>query len=933
MSGLDPEDGGRPATILPPLLDRDAETALLRAAVDDAVAGTGRLVVIEGPAGIGKSRLLQQAAELARSRVPTILHGAGDELRRTRALGLVRGLRDDAGAPAFPDLDAGDPAADVAAPDGGAAAVHGVLGALRALTGPDGRDPVLLVLDDLHWADAGSLRVLDELAGGLATLPLAVVVATRPREPGAFHDLLDRLRARAGAGYVRPAPLSASAVGVMAAEALPSGRATPQAIRALAQRSGGNPFYVRELLRADAVDAGDAAVPDAVRRSVRLHLQRLGPEAVALARAVSVLGSGRTLRTAAALAGLDAEAAEAAADALARVDVLRPGDPLAFEHALLADAVRAELEPFARARLHRRAATLLHEHGAADDQVAAHLLEARADGDPWVAATLLRAARATNAAGDPVAAGRLLERARREPPPPELEGDVAGALAEADALAGRPGAAERLAEALQLIDDPRRRAELRYALSRAFHLAQRFGDAARTSGDALDGLAPDDALYDRVLAGWMTDALFDPHLQPQTDPRVAAVTAEIRAGSAAAGPLLAHATTLAALDEAPADVVRQLARRATSRDPLADAAAHGFPLTHVSTGLLHADLLDELLAITERALASPAARTSVLAQMTARGGRAYAHLLRGELTDAVREGERAQAISRATDTPYSAWWIVAVAEAHLAAGDVDAAQAALRQAADVTIPAFAELRLGEAAAAVALQSGDPEAAIRIASAGEEARAGHGGIRLSLGARDGRGTLATALAAVGRRDEALELADAEVARTADAVVPRHHADALLIAGAIRGAEGTPALEQGVALLRSSPSRVLLLRALTALGLARRAAGDAPGSRAALLEALELAERLGLSQRADELRGDLRTVGARPRRAALRGPGALTDAELDVARLAASGLGNPAIAARRHVSRKTVETHLGRIYRKLGIGSRDELAAALADGDGP
>ena len=965
MRGHGGQRGGDRGAPDRPLLDREAETALLEEAVRDALAGRGRLVVVEGPGGIGKSRLLDEAAELflaaagapgarpSRPPAPTptpvphrravrVLRSTADELHRHRALGVVRGLLDDEGRPLgaapagaggpAPD-DAPDPvpddvpAAPEPAPDGGAAAVQGVLADVRAIVGGGGVAAALLLLDDLHWADAGSLRVLEELSAALGRLPLLVVVATRPREPGAFHGLLDRLRARAGGSYLRPAPLGEDAVARLALGASSSAAASPAALDRLVRRSGGNPFHVRELLRAGAEDGDDDAVPDAVRHAVRVDLGRLDPAASDLARAVAVLGAGPDLRMAAAVAGLEPHDAEAAADGLAGAGILRPGEPLRFEHALIAEAVRDELSPFARARLHRRAATLLDAAGARVEAVAAHLLESRADGDPWVAGVLMRAARATNAAGDPVAAGRLLERARREPPPPELEVAVVGALAEADALAGRPEAADRLREALDLIDDPRRRAELRHALGRAFHLAQRFDEAADASRAALDGLSVDDPLYDRVLAGWLTDAMFVPHLRPAEDPRVTAVTEDIRAGAEAAGPLVAHAVNLAALDGAPGPVVAGLARRATARDPVTDAAAHGFQLTHVTTGLVHADLLDEAVELLTRASDFAASRHNVLAEMTARGGRAFALRLRGDTAAALADAGRALDISRVTDTPYSAWWLLVLVDAHLDAADVEGARAALERSREITIPAYARLRLREAEAAVLRAEGDPRAAIAAAEEGETERLRVGGFRLALGTRDGRWSLARALVAVGRPGEALRVADAEVERTADAPVARHRADALLLAGIVRGADGVVQLERAVALLRTSPARLLLLRGLTALGTAHRDAGDPAAARAVLLEALELADRLALRRRSDELLALLRTVGARPRRAALHGTEALTGAELEVARLAAEGLGNPAIAARRHVSRKTVETHLGRVYRKLGIDSRAELRGAL------
>lgn len=925
------------------LLDRGAETAVLDRAVREVLAGRGGLVVVDGPAGIGKTRLLDEAAttfrDLGAGRAIAVVAGAGDELHRHRALGLLRGLRDDAGRP-LAGLPAATASAEqatrapegdgIAPPDGGATAVQDALRVLTSLVGTGRAAAVLVLVDDLHWADTGSLRALEELAALAPELPLLLVAATRPHEPGAPDGQLDRLRARAGVGWLRPGPLSPEAIARLAAAG--GGRLSPATLEALVLRSGGNPFLVRELLRAGPAGVAGDAIPDAVRHSVRLHLRRLPAAATELARAVAVLGVGTPLRTAAALVALDPVDAEAAADALGRADVLRPGDPLTFAHALIADAVRAELDPFARARLHRRAAELLHEQGAGDDAVAAQLLQTRADGDPWVATTLLRVARATNAAGDPEAAGRLLERARREPPPLELRGEVAGALAEADALAGRDGAAQRLGEALELIDDPRRRVELRYVLSRAFHLGQRFDAAARASRAALDDLPPGDPLHDRVLSGWMTDALFVPDLHPEDDPRVAAVRHELRDGGEAAGPLLAHALNLASMDDAPRAVIASLARRAVSRDPVVDVTAHGAPLTHVATGLLHADLLDELVEITTAAVDAGRARSNALATMTALGGRAFGRHLLGDLDGARADAHRSFEISRSAGTPYSGWWIAVLAETHLTAGDADGAGEALALRETATIPAFGRLRLEESAAAVALAGGDPERAVAIASAAEDRRRGMGAIRLSMGTADGRWVLVRALVALGRVEEAVAVADDLVAATDGVSVARRRAEALLMAAVARGAEGVAPAREAVALLRRSPARVALLRGLTDLGVAHRAAGEDEAARDALLEALELAARLGLARREDELRALLRSVGARPRQPARSGPAALTAAELDVARLAAEGLGNPAIAARRHVSRKTVETHLGRAYRKLGIDSRGALARAL-DGHGP
>jgi DNA-binding CsgD family transcriptional regulator len=159
-------------------------------------------------------------------------------------------------------------------------------------------------------------------------------------------------------------------------------------------------------------------------------------------------------------------------------------------------------------------------------------------------------------------------------------------------------------------------------------------------------------------------------------------------------------------------------------------------------------------------------------------------------------------------------------------------------------------------------------------------------------------------------------------------PAARAAALRVAAA--GSVGTARsdlLGEAVEALRHSPRRAALAEGLTALGRALRHAGRREAARLALREALDLSQRLGLTEVAAQARDELRVAGARPRRDLLSGPESLTAAELRVADVAARGLTNRDIAASLFLSPKTVEMHLGRVYRKLGIGSRRELAGGL------
>jgi DNA-binding NarL/FixJ family response regulator len=138
---------------------------------------------------------------------------------------------------------------------------------------------------------------------------------------------------------------------------------------------------------------------------------------------------------------------------------------------------------------------------------------------------------------------------------------------------------------------------------------------------------------------------------------------------------------------------------------------------------------------------------------------------------------------------------------------------------------------------------------------------------------------------------------------------------------------PLLEQAVTTLAGSPARLEHTRALVALGAALRRANRRADARAPLRRALEQADQGGMLLLAARARDELGAVGARPRRSALSGPGALTPAEHRVAQLAAGGHGNRAIAERLYVTQRTVETHLTHAFQKLDIRSRAELAAAL------
>jgi DNA-binding NarL/FixJ family response regulator len=192
----------------------------------------------------------------------------------------------------------------------------------------------------------------------------------------------------------------------------------------------------------------------------------------------------------------------------------------------------------------------------------------------------------------------------------------------------------------------------------------------------------------------------------------------------------------------------------------------------------------------------------------------------------------------------------------------------------------------------------------------------------------RSLRAEALHAVGRVDEAIEQAAAEVELARRWGAPRVLGRALRVLGTVSSTDGMAYLEQAVAVLDGSIARLEHAKALAALGAALRRARRPSDARGPLRKALELATACDAAPLVEHARAELHATGARPRTAALRGVAALTASESRVASLAAQGQTNRDIAQALFVTPKTVEVHLSSAYRKLGIGSRRELAAALA-----
>jgi hypothetical protein len=457
------------------LLERTAEAERIEGLLADALAGEGKVALVEGPAGIGKTRLLELARDLARGQFET-LSARGSELERDFAFGAVRQLLEavvadpargasrltgsaSAAAPVFAPTEA-----PPAATGGSFATLHGLYWLVLDLAE---ERPLLLTVDDLQWCDAPSLRAFAYLARRLDGARVLLLATLRDTDPGTDPELIGELAADPYAERLQPGPLGPGSVAVLIEDRLgaPPGEGFA---RACLDATGGNPLLLDQLLGAMA---GDGVVPDdahiaevrairssALSRSVPMRLRRLPPAATDVARAVAVLDASATPTSVADLTGLGPEAVAGATRELVRADLLRPDAALAFTHPVVRDAVYADLTAVERELLHAAAARRLRDRGANPEQVAAQLLATGPLGERWAGDLMLRIGRATAGAGAYAESAPFFDRALREPHDAADEGRMLYELGLAEAHATRPVAREYLRAAYDAQEDPDDRA-------------------------------------------------------------------------------------------------------------------------------------------------------------------------------------------------------------------------------------------------------------------------------------------------------------------------------------------------------------------------------------------------------------------------------------------------------------------------------------------
>jgi DNA-binding CsgD family transcriptional regulator len=920
------------------LIERDAEVAHIDHGLNDLANGTGSLIVIDGPLGIGRSSLLSAACERAARRDFAVIDTRATVTEQRFEFSILRELlqhavviseRDGAAERGLATPTTGNAPNDVQC-----RGEEEVLSRFqRTICTIADRRPVVLAIDDVHWADEPSLTAVGYLARRVRHCPILVLVSSRTGACGGRSEALDDLLDNPDAGVMTLSPLSDDAV-----HELIRRRIDPSADREFSSQchaaTGGIPLLVHEAL-AGMRAAGIAPVAanaliglDAASRAIGAlalaRLRRCSLAALALAEAVAVLGADSGYRLAADVADISYEAAAIATEALIDVGIFAQSRSLAFAQPLVRDAVLVSTNPARLDELHYSAARLFHERGAPLEIVVKHVLVTEPRSEEWIVSVLHTAAERALRAAQHDHAVTLLRRALAEPPGAADAPRLHNLLGSIEADSGQPQGLARL-RAVAEEADPEVRADAALVCGRLLTLAGEPGQALE--------------LLRRVRAEVGLPAHAAGPLEWLISANELSCTATVRAGRERLAKLIAadpegrdpHAQAARALLASVraggrCDALRNARTAIDVLDPIeSDPVAVSFALCAI-TWSDHPELAETLLDQME---AHATQRGWRLVAALALAHRAHILLRRGRVPEARRAAMRSLEDVRgdAWSTQAQAYPAAFLVDALVAEGDLETAAHTLASAnlsgglADHWSNNFVLASRGR----LRLAQDDGEGARRDLE--ECAR------RMRAWGVDNpavipwRSLLAASLVRTGDLDAASALATEELELAQEFGAPRTVGIALHAASMTQGTRGLLQLDEAVQTLRTADAPLDLAAALADLGTVVSGTGRKRDAREPLREALDLASRCGATALQERTHTELLNSGARPRRIEATGVAALTPRERRVSQLAAEGLTNKRIAEAMFLSEKTIELHLRNTYEKLSIAGRSALSRAL------
>jgi len=904
------------------VLERDAEITVLGKLLSRAASGRGSLVAIEGPAGIGKTRLLAHVRQQAANSGWRVLDTRCTPMSNTIGFCVLRDwfgmLAHRAGVGVHPFDGPGHALIDLADGNGPSIGdlVYGVRWVLEDLTTDQ---PVLLVVDDLQWADGASLEALDLLANALQQMPCLIVFGVRSGEPVGAPEALNRLLS--ASIVLNPPPLSRDAVAEQVRAVRP--RAGDAEIDEMHRTSGGVPFFVHELL------AGERGVPDSVVGSITARLGRLGPTVTETARAVCLLGQHARPGLVAELTGQPLAAVADNISTLVSAQILSLSGGVAHAtHPLIADAILAPMSTLEASVMHHEAAAVLTRTGAPRPVIAKHLLHTLPASDPGVRARIQEQGELALSTGSMEVAGTYLLRALAEGPVDTEQVDLLSAAARA--LAGQRKLDEALGHwerAMDLATDEETIDRLRAEAGDALMVAGRHRDAQEAFGSRIDPDSGNQRLFARmVLAGLLNGVSLD-YLRKQVDDVLAdppaGDTHDDRLSLAAAAVVL----TFECRDGARA---RDLAIRSIGGGAMLEEESAEGSMLFLSTSVLHwVSAFVEGDAVLTSAIEDAKNRNSSMAFATASVCRGTIRMHMGMISEAIMDLEAALAQRAQGWNAFLAPLLASMVECRIARGELDRVADHRDELEELThapglTGAFATYALADLAAA----QSDPEQAAHL-----YAQVG----RLVEGRMDNPAILpwrageALSRIRMGQPREAVTLARENVDKA------RAFGSPYAVAQGLRTLAAVDATGDRVAMLREA---LAALQHTQAPRLEAQVATDLAGMLLLTHGMTDTREPVLLLRRAEsyaafqELRplGDrvhrlLERIGEPVKRSTTESLGSLTVSERRVAELAASGLSNRQIAQQLFVTVKAVEWHLSNVYRKLGIRSRTRLPGLL------